>query len=150
MLSIRQVQPKDLEQLLLLCAEHAAYEKQAYDPTGKLESLQQAIFGQIPRLFVWVVVNEQHLLGFAAVTLDFSTWDAAQFAHLDCLYLQEAARAKGIGAAIFKTVLEFASSRGCINLQWQTPEWNTLAIRFYERQGATAKTKKRFKHPVLS
>ncbi len=144
MLIIRPIQIQDLEQLVQLCAEHAEYERQSYDPSGKLEALERAIFGDAPKAFVWVVAAEHKLLGFASVTLEFSTWDADQFAHLDCLYLQPEARGKGIGSTLFKTILEFAANQNCLNLQWQTPDWNTSAIAFYEHLGATSKTKQRF------
>ncbi len=141
---IRPIQLEEITKLVLLCAEHAAYERQDFNPIGKEKALEFAIFTAPPRVFVWVVELQHQLVGFASVTLDYSTWDAAEFAHLDCLYLQENARSHGLGQHLFNTVLEFATTRGCLNLQWQTPDWNEAAIRFYQRQGATTETKQRF------
>ncbi len=33
---------------------------------------------------------------------------------------------------------------GCEGIQWQTPIFNTRAMKFYERLGATANDKRRF------
>ncbi len=144
----RRAAPTDLEALVELCAEHAAFEEAKYEKTGKLEALKTAIFSASPRLYVWVIEDAGQLVGFASLTLDYSTWDAAEFAHLDCLYLKTEYRAKGLGQALFSAALEFARQRGCINLQWQTPTWNKAAIGFYNRQGAGSKSKQRFVLPI--
>lgn len=141
---IRPVNQTDLADLVDLCAEHAAFEKAAYDRAGKQERLGAAIFADTPRLFVWVVVAQDSLVGYASVTLDFSTWDAFPFAHLDCLYLQPSWRSKGLGAKLLQTVIDFAKSKNCHNLQWQTPIWNKDAQRFYARLGAVQSSKERF------
>ncbi len=43
-----------------------------------------------------------------------------------------------------KRVVEEARSMGCEGIQWQTPIFNTRAMKFYERLGATANDKRRF------
>ena len=41
-------------------------------------------------------------------------------------------------------VVAMTRSLGLQEVQWQTPEWNDGAVRFYERRGAVAKAKQRF------
>ena len=103
-----------------------------------------AVFASEPRLWVWVLAEEQYLLGFASLTFAYSTWDASEYAHLDCLYLQEQARSKGFGLKLLQTALEFATSKNSLNLQWETPIWNADAIRFYQRLEADTEEKVRF------
>ncbi len=43
-----------------------------------------------------------------------------------------------------KRVVEEARSMRCEVIQWQTPIFNTRALKFYERRGATANDKRRF------
>lgn len=43
-----------------------------------------------------------------------------------------------------KRVVEETRSMGCEGIQWQTPIFNTRAMKFYERHGATANDKRRF------
>ena len=145
---IRRLEPSDLPCLVKLCAEHAAFEQADYDPTGKVEKLEGAIFSDTPSLFVWVAVQENVLVGYASATLDFSTWDAARFAYLDCLYLQARVRSQGAGKKLLETVIEFSKSKDCNNVQWQTPVWNVDAQRFYSRFGTVQKTKERFILPL--
>ncbi|HVS30660.1 MAG TPA: GNAT family N-acetyltransferase [Thermoanaerobaculia bacterium] len=44
-------------------------------------------------------------------------------------------RGKGIGAAIFQAVEEWAMARGCRQLKVETQDSNIAACRFYERRG---------------
>lgn len=146
---IRAVTPTDLEQLVLLCAEHAEYEKASYSPQGKSELLHTALFEQ-KNLYAWVVEddntleNDNTLVGYATATLEFSTWDAAYFLHMDCLYLKAEARGQGLGEKLIREVAKLAKEKNCVNVQWQTPDWNLGAMNFYKRLGAISKNKVRF------
>lgn len=145
---VRRVVPRDLPRLVELCAEHAAYERATFTPSGQLERLERALFAEAPRLHAWVAEQDDTVIGYATATLDYATWEAAPFAHLDCLYLRPEVRGKGVGARLLAEVITLAKQEGCINVQWQTPPWNTSAIRFYERQGAASFPKRRFTLPL--
>jgi GNAT superfamily N-acetyltransferase len=64
--------------------------------------------------------------------------------HLDCLFVREPARGRGVGAALLHAVFAIATAQEIAELQWQTPDWNEPAIRFYRRLGAQGKAKLRF------
>jgi len=141
---IRKCEERDLDTLVQMCSHHAAYERADYQPEGKLEALQKALFVEQARLFCLVVENQNRLVGYASYTFDFSTWDAAFYLYLDCLYLEPEARGFGIGAQMMLRLQEIAKGQNCVNMQWQTPNFNERAIRFYSRLGAKAKEKARF------
>lgn len=141
---IRPCEEKDLPELVNLCAAHAAYEKSDYSPEGKLAGLKDAIFGSPKRLNVWIVEVNGKAEGFTSFTFDFSTWDAAPFLYMDCLYLNESVRSMGIGADIMERIRKEAKANNCTNIQWQTPEFNARAIKFYVGLGSTGKQKMRF------
>ncbi|HTK07135.1 MAG TPA: GNAT family N-acetyltransferase [Ktedonobacteraceae bacterium] len=141
---IRTATPADIEALVVLCAEHAAYEGAIFDPQHKQERLASALFSATPRLYAWVVELHGQIVGFATATEEFSTWDAASFLHMDCLYLREEVRGSGLGRLLVREIARLALKLECINLQWQTPAWNQHAIRFYQRLGADNKQKVRF------
>lgn len=141
---IRPCEEKDLDALVNLCEAHASYEKVAYDPSGKKEKLNKALFGGQQKLNVWIIEIEGKAEGFTSYTFDFSTWDAAPFLYVDCLYLSENCRSKGIGAEIMRRIRAVARENNCINIQWQTPEFNARAIKFYVGLGSTGKQKMRF------
>lgn len=141
---IRDCQPKDLSKVVDLCQKHAAYEKASFDPIGKEEKLKKALFGNQPQLFCLVAEVSNVIIGYATYTIDFSTWDAVSYMYMDCLYLDEDARGFGIGEALIENLKQIAIAKNCINIQWQTPEFNERAIKFYHRIGGRGKDKVRF------
>ena len=141
---IRDAQKEDICRIIDLCALHAAYEKSNYDRTGKAEKLHDALFSENPKIFCWVVVTVEQIIGYVSLTPQYSTWDAETYLYVDCLFIEDGHRGYGIGAAIMKKIKEFGASRGFKQVQWQTPTFNTRAISFYEREGANKKEKARF------
>jgi len=141
---IRDFQENDIDQLIILCAKHASHEQSAYDPEDKAEHLKSALLSDSPCLRCWIVMVKNKYAGYVTFTFDFSTWDARYYLHLDCIYLEEKFRGLGIGKAVMEKLVDEAKSNNCVNLQWQTPVFNKMAIKFYERIGGTPRDKKRF------
>ena len=141
---IRRVQEDDLPQLVRLCGDHAAYEGSEFHENGQRQRLRTALFGPQPVLYGWVVEAEAGLAGFMTATIDYATWPAEFFLHMDCLYLSERFRGRGLGKGLIGKLKEFARERKIELIQWQTPTHNDLGIQFYERIGARSKDKKRY------
>jgi len=140
---IRSLQAEDLDSLMALIQEHADYERSSFNPSGKRERLENAIFLS-KKLHCWVVESNGRVEGFVSFTFDYSTWDAADFIYMDCLYLREHLRGAGIGTEILQRLRLLALQKGCKNIQWQTPVFNESGIRFYEKNGAQSSRKVRF------
>lgn len=141
---IRFAKESDLDQLLDLCAAHAAFEKSEYSKEGKKEQLSRAFFTTNPAAFCLVVEMDSSLIGYATYMPQYSTWDASFYCYMDCLFMTSAARSKGIGTQLMKRIQAESKTLGCSHIQWQTPDFNTRAIQFYERIGAISKSKERF------
>ncbi len=141
---IRAILPQDLTALIDLCRKHAEYEQAIYETANKEQLLREALFTESPKLFCWVIESNKQLVGYASYIFDYSTWDAGTFLYLDCLYLEPQCRGLGIGEEIMQKIREVARQNNCINIQWQTPDFNTRAIKFYERMGGVGKSKVRF------
>jgi GNAT superfamily N-acetyltransferase len=146
---IRQVDENDLPELLMLIGEHADFEQAPFDPVPNMEKLRRALFDHPFKLNCWVVEQQGKLTGYVSFAFDFSTWSASEFMYMDCLYLRENSRGKGIGAAILKKLYRAAQERNCINIQWQTPAFNQAAIDFYHKNNAVSKSKVRFNLMVV-
>ncbi len=141
--ALRAVERRDLAELVCLCREHAAYERSEWvdrDQEGDLA----ALFLASDTTWCWVIQAEHELSGFVSASLEVSTWDAKRFLHMDCLFLRPAYRGRGWGRRIMARVAQLALDQKAINLQWQTPEWNEGAIRFYDRLGGVSQRKQRF------
>jgi GNAT superfamily N-acetyltransferase len=106
--------------------------------------LSQALFAAAPRLYAWVAVVDGNVVGYATASPEYSTWSAAEYMHMDCLFMQSDRRGTGIGTALMASVVQLARDNGHAEVQWQTPSWNANACRFYRRHGGVAQEKLRF------
>ena len=141
---IRPIAERDLAELVELCAEHAAFERAVYEREGKPERLNSLLFGREPSLRIWVAQSEGTLVAYASATIDTSTWAAERFMHMDCLFVREGHRDRGIGAKLMEAIVQEATRQRIGQLQWQTPRWNVSADRFYRRAGAVVSEKFRY------
>ncbi|WP_310392529.1 GNAT family N-acetyltransferase [Hymenobacter sp.] len=143
-LELRRLEPADVPQLVALCREHAAFEQAAFAENDQAARLAVQLFGPRPAAYCLVVAQAHVLVGFATYMPEFSTWDAAYYLHLDCLFLRPEVRGSGVGRRVMEAVAAETQRLGCAQLQWQTPEFNAPAIAFYQRLGARPKNKLRF------
>ncbi|WSZ43060.1 GNAT family N-acetyltransferase [Streptomyces sp. NBC_00190] len=151
---VRRARVGDLPRLVELIHEHVAYEKSAPRPPDLAERLGPQLFAEgsseAPPAVAggkWVLLAETPdgaVAGYAACSAEFAFWDARHYLHMDCLYLAEEARGHGLGAALMDGVRGLARELGLDQVQWQTPDWNEGAIRFYDRLGATGLPKRRY------
>ncbi|WP_350287342.1 GNAT family N-acetyltransferase [uncultured Croceitalea sp.] len=141
---IRFAKPSDMDNIVHLCAQHALYERSAFDPNGKAEQLAEHLFMPSPSLYCLVVEQEKQLIGYATYMKQFATWDANFYVYMDCLFMTEKARGFGIGEQLVNRIKEECQKLRCTHVQWQTPDFNLRAIKFYERIGAVSKSKERF------
>lgn len=139
--TIRKCEIADLPKLAILCQKHAEYEKADYDTEGKEEGLKKILFASEPSHFCLVVATENDIVGYVTYNFMYSTWDARQIIHMDCLFLEEQARNYGIGEVLINKLKQIGKDKNCINMQWRTPQFNERAIKFYNRIGAKGKEK---------
>lgn len=143
-ISIRFAKEKDLPEIIGLCHQHALYEKAEFEKDGKQEKLKKHLFSDNPGLKCLVAEVNEEIVGYATYAKQFSTWDADFYIYMDCLFLNEKSRGYGIGEQIMNRIKKESQKAGCTLIQWQTPGFNTRAIKFYRRIGAVSKSKERF------
>ena len=142
---IRRAAPEEASLITPLCAEHAHYERANFDYDGHSSRLVEMMSGAIPRIMILVAeAAEAGLIGYAAVVREASTWRAGEYLHMDCLFVREPHRGKAIGWQLFDAVVALARTEGLPEIQWQTPSWNSGAIRFYRAIGGEPTDKVRF------
>lgn len=108
------------------------------------DALSAILCASTPLVNIFVAAQQKNLLGYAALTYDYSLWRAHRWAHLDCLFVREEYRGKAIGRELLGVAIGFARAGGADRLEWQTPIWNEQAIAFYNRQKAEGLQKMRF------
>ncbi len=141
---IRFALPKDIPQLIDLCEAHAIFEQSEYSKKHKAEKLAEGLFSKTPKVYCLVAEHKETLLGYASYTVQYSTWDADEYIYMDCLYLNASARGQNIGEQLIRRIQEEGKKLNFNLIQWQTPDFNTRAIKFYNRIGASSRSKERF------
>lgn len=142
--TIRLAQQSDMSSLIRLCALHADFEKASYTKQGKEEQLSEHLFSSNPSVHCLVVEKEEKLIGYATYMKQYATWDANYYLYMDCLFMEDGNRGQGIGEDLMTAIKQEARRLNCSHIQWQTPDFNVRAMKFYDRIGAKSKTKERY------
>lgn len=133
-----------IENIIDLCAAHAAFEKSEFQRDNLAIRLESGLWGKYPKLFCLVVEVDEKYVGYITWMKQYSTWTGKEYIYMDCLYLESNFRGLGIGEALINRMKEFAKKENIGHIQWQTPDFNIRAISFYNRIGAISKSKERF------
>ncbi|WP_439596311.1 GNAT family N-acetyltransferase [Falsiroseomonas sp.] len=140
--AIRPAWPGDAAPLHRLVQDHARFE-QARAPLT-LAELAALLAADPPPIRLLVAEGAGRILGYAAITFDWSLWRARPYGHLEGLFVAAESRGAGLGARLLHAARDAVAAAGADRLEWQTPAWNADAIRFYRRAGAVPAEKTRF------
>lgn len=134
-LTIRKGTPKDIAPALHLVKELAIYEKAPNEVEVTVEEMTEWGFSNDKQFDFFVAEENNTIIGIALYYFKYSTWKGK------CLFLEdiivtENQRGKGIGKLLFDEVIKVAKETNVRRMEWQVLEWNTPAIKFYEKYNA--------------
>ena len=135
---VRPAQPADVPALLASIRALAAYERAPEAVTATEEHLRAALFGERPQVFCHVAEDAGRIVGFALWYVTFSTWLGRHGIWLEDLFVDPAARGRGVGGALLRELARIGTERGYKRMEWWVLDWNEPAQRFYRSVGATA------------
>jgi hypothetical protein len=133
--TLRPATSADVEEIFRLIVALAEYEHLTGDVEGSAARLREHLFGPRPRAEVVVAESAGRTVGFALFFHSYSSFLTAPGLWLEDLFVEPEHRGHGIGTALLRRVAAVAVERGCRRLEWAVLDWNTPAIRFYERRG---------------
>lgn len=133
---IRKGQKEDMPAVLDLIKELATFEKEPNAVVVTVDELIKEGFGDTPLFKTFVAEVDGEIIGTALFYYRFSTWKGKTI-HLEDLIVKQEKRGTGAGSALYKEVIKFAKQDGVRRVEWVVLNWNTHAINFYERSGAT-------------
>jgi GNAT superfamily N-acetyltransferase len=133
---IRKGQKEDMPAVLDLIKELATFEKEPNAVVVTVDELIKQGFGDNPLFNTFVAEVDGEIIGTALFYYRFSTWKGKTI-HLEDLIVKQEKRGTGAGSALYKEVIRFAKQDGVRRVEWVVLNWNTHAINFYERSGAT-------------
>ena len=134
---VRPATRADVPRLFQLIQALAEYEKLSHAVTGNLESLAEHLFGEPTYAEAILAELEGQAVGFALFFYNYSTFLTQPGTYLEDIFVLPEYRGQGIGKALLTYVAKQAVSRGCGRLEWSVLDWNTPAIAFYRRMGAS-------------
>ena len=121
--------------VLELIKELAVFEKEPDAVVVTVEELERDGFGESPLFNTFVAEADGEIIGMALFYYRYSTWKGKTI-HLEDLIVREAYRGTGAGSALYREVMKFAKAQGLRRVEWAVLDWNTPAIKFYEKSGA--------------
>lgn len=137
-MEIRKAQRGDEQAIMELIHGLAVYENEPDAVVNTAEALGRHLFDEhLCEAFVANVNGTT--IGFALFFTAYSTWKGP-IVYLEDLFVLPEHRGTGAGSALFDAVVEVARERKCPRMDWQVLDWNTPAIDFYKRKGATIDT----------
>lgn len=135
MLVIRPGQAYDVPVLNAMIHEFAAFERL---PIALSEAdLLRDGFGEKPKFRLLIAEWDAQPAGYALFFDCYSTFHGRHGIFLEDVYVRPQFRGKGIGKALFARLAVIAQQENCFGLRWQVLDWNTPAIDFYRKLGAT-------------
>lgn len=134
--TIRQAGPKDMPQVLELIKELATFEKEPDAVIITAEDLVKDGFGDKPLFTCFVAEVKGSIEGMALIYYRYSTWKG-RTVHLEDLVVRQEMRGTGLGSALYNKVIDYSREQGVKRTEWVVLDWNTPAIDFYKRSGAT-------------
>ena len=135
-LLIRKGRKQDLPSVLDLINELALFEKAPEQVINTVNDMEKDGFGKNPVFNFYVAELNNTIVGIAVYFIKYSTWKGKGL-YLDDLFVTEKFRGKGIGKKLFDIIIEEAKNVNAKQLHWQVLDWNTPAINFYKKYGAT-------------
>jgi ribosomal protein S18 acetylase RimI-like enzyme len=133
---VRAATREDLPELLRLVRALARYERAPDEVTAQVADFDRALFGQPPVAAALVAGGAAPLVGMVVFYRTFSTWTGRPGLHVEDLYVEPAARGRGIGRALLSALAGICVREALPRLEWNVLEWNAPAIGFYEALGA--------------
>jgi GNAT superfamily N-acetyltransferase len=135
--SLRAARPDDLPSIVGLIRELAEFERLTHLVEVTPERLAPHLFGERPVAECVVGEVGDEVVAFALFFTNFSTFLARPGLYLEDLYVRPAHRGSGLGKALLEHLGRLAAERGCGRFEWSVLDWNSNAIAFYEKLGAT-------------
>jgi GNAT superfamily N-acetyltransferase len=134
---IRRIRESDVDTVVALVHDLAAYEKAPKECHLTPAKLRAALFCPSPALFGHVAEEDGEIVGFMLWFLNFSTWRGVHGIYLEDLYVRPGLRGSGLGKALLATLARECVENGYARLEWWVLDWNP-ATGFYKSLGATA------------
>jgi len=132
---IRAARPEDaaaLTRMLNALGAHEGFGEDVYS----VKAVEALFFGPKPVLAVLIAEDSSGVAGYAAYEETFNTDCGEPGLWLHDIYVEDAARGRGLGRRLMAAVAQAALAEGQTSVWWGVRDSNRAALRFYARLGA--------------
>ena len=142
-LNIRNITQTDLPAVVGLLREFAAFESLSEYCTVTGERLNTAMFSDNAVVEGLIALDGETPVAYALYYPNFSSFRGQRGIHIDDIYIKDEYRKQGVGEAMLREIARVAFSRGLERIDFNVLEWNTPALKFYEKHGAVCNEEER-------
>ena len=135
--TIRPATKEDAPVIFSLIKELADYERLSNEVVASVDDIRKTLFCERPFAEILIGEVDGHPVSFALFFYNYSTFLGKPGIYLEDLYVQPDHRGKGIGSKMLAHIAALAKRRNCGRFEWSVLDWNSPAIRTYEKLGAT-------------
>nr|WP_319398763.1 GNAT family N-acetyltransferase [uncultured Carboxylicivirga sp.] len=130
---IRDIQKSDYSILIEMINEFAVFQKMPEAMVNTSELMEQ----ESDFINGFIVENDAGVAtGYVTYFYAYYTWKGKSM-YMDDLYVRPEYRGKGLGQKLIQSVIQKAKEQNCKKVRWQVSGWNTNAIEFYKKLGAS-------------
>ena len=135
---VRPLASRDREAWLSLFKAYTDYYQTDVAAGVALETFARLVREQDTMQALIAADQTDRPLGFAHLLRHRSTWSPTWYCYLEDLYVDEAARGRGIGRALISAVYQYADDHGCTRTYWVTKADNAAARSLYDKMAKLA------------
>ena len=139
-LTIANVSPRDVAAVIELIREFAAFEHLTDFCEVTEERLSAAMFGEKAVVEGLIAFDGEAAIeaaiGYAIFYPNFASFRGQRGLYLEDIYVNDKYRGKGVGEAMIREIARIAAARGFERMDFMVLDWNTPALKFYEKLGA--------------
>ena len=137
-ITVRPAAAEDMAAVFALVEELAVYERAGHEVATTPEAYREHLAaGWFDCLVAVEQVGRQPpgIVGTMIYYRAYSTWKGPML-YLEDFVVAEAARRRGVGAALWGELVARARAARCSSVKWQVLDWNEPAKAFYAAVGA--------------
>ncbi len=131
--TIRPAGPGDAGTIFSLIKELAEYERLSHEVVATEDDIHDSLFGHHPYAEALIGEYGEMPISFALFFYNFSTFLGKPGIYLEDLYVKPEYRSKGLGRRMLAHIARLAIDRRCGRFEWSVLDWNTPAIRTYDK-----------------
>jgi GNAT superfamily N-acetyltransferase len=135
-LLLRDAGEADLTLVMRFVRALAEYEELSHEAVATEAEFRRFLFREPRRAEALIAEADGAPVGFAVWFYSFSTFLGRPSLYVEDVFVEPAARGRGVGRAIFRDLARRALAAGCGRMEWSVLDWNAPSIAFYRSLGA--------------